>query len=87
MSIRLILFFPLVSNYCQLFLAVPRCCLRFVIVVFPDHTHFLFLKEMKFTKSVVVFVIDDMITQEKIQKLLKKNLGGRGGDKLPKFSN
>ena len=27
----------------QLFLAVPRSCLQFVIVVFPDHTHFLFL--------------------------------------------
>ena len=27
----------------QLFLAVPRGCLRFVIVVFPDHTHLLFL--------------------------------------------
>ena len=25
-----------------LFLAVPRGCLRFVIVVFPDHTHLLF---------------------------------------------
>ena len=25
-----------------LFLAVPWCCLRFVIVVFPDHTHSLF---------------------------------------------
>ena len=24
------------------FLAVPRGCLRFVIVVFPDHTHLLF---------------------------------------------
>ena len=24
-----------------LFLAVPRGCLRFVIVVFPDHTHLL----------------------------------------------
>ena len=23
-----------------LFLAVPRGCLRFVIVVFPDHTHY-----------------------------------------------
>ena len=22
---------------------VPQCCLRFVIVVFPDHTHLLFL--------------------------------------------
>ena len=26
-----------------LFLAVPRGCLQFVIVVFPDLTHFLFL--------------------------------------------
>ena len=28
----------------RLFLAVPRGYLRFVIVVFPDHTHLLFLK-------------------------------------------
>ena len=27
-----------------LFLAMPWGCLRFVIVVFPDHTHLLFLK-------------------------------------------
>ena len=27
-----------------LFLAVPLGCLRFVIVVFPDHTHLLFLQ-------------------------------------------
>ena len=26
-----------------LFRAMPRGCLRFVIVVFPDHTHLLFL--------------------------------------------
>ena len=35
------------SSWClvmveQLFLAVPQGCLRFVIVVFPDHTHLLF---------------------------------------------
>ena len=35
------------SSWClvmveRLFLAVPRGCLKFVIVVFPDHTHFLF---------------------------------------------
>ena len=34
------------SSWClvvveRLFLAVPRGCLRFVIVVFPDHTHLL----------------------------------------------
>ena len=36
------------SSWClvmvvQLFLVMPRGCLRFVIVVFPDHTHLLFL--------------------------------------------
>ena len=30
----------------RLFLAVPWGCLRFVIVVFPDHTHFLFLSRL-----------------------------------------
>ena len=30
----------------RLFLAVPGGCLQFVIVVFPDHTHLLFLKKM-----------------------------------------
>ena len=30
----------------RLFLAVPRGCLRIVIVVFPDHTHLLFLKRL-----------------------------------------
>ena len=29
-----------------LFLAVPWDCLRFVIVVFPDHTHLLFLTRL-----------------------------------------
>ena len=27
----------------RLFLAVQRVCLQFVIVVFPDHTHLLFM--------------------------------------------
>ena len=36
------------SSWClvmveRLFLAVPRGCLLYVIVVFPDHTHLLFL--------------------------------------------
>ena len=30
-----------------LFLAVPWDCLRFVIVVFPDHTHLQFLLEAR----------------------------------------
>ena len=37
------------SSWClvmveRLFLAVPWGCLRFVTVVFPDHTHLLFFK-------------------------------------------
>ena len=37
------------SSWClvmveRLFLGVPWGCLRFVIVLFPDHTHLLFLK-------------------------------------------
>ena len=32
-----------------LFLAVPRGCLQFVIVVFPDHTHLLFFLSHIFT--------------------------------------
>ena len=37
------------SSWClvmveRLFLAVPWGCLQFVIVIFPDHTHLLFLK-------------------------------------------
>ena len=39
---------PSLSSWCLvivlwLFLAVPWVCLQFVIVVFPDHTHTLFL--------------------------------------------
>ena len=30
----------------RLFLVVPQGCLQFVIVVFPDHTHLLFLGEI-----------------------------------------
>ena len=41
------------SSWClvmveRLFLAVPRGCLRFVIVVFPDHTHLLFFMKTSF---------------------------------------
>ena len=34
------------SSWClvMLFLAVPWGCLRFVFLVFPDHTHLLFLE-------------------------------------------
>ena len=37
----------------RLFLAVPRGCLQFVIVVFPDHTHLLFLKTLNAPTSTL----------------------------------
>ena len=48
------------SSWClvmveRLFLAVPRGCLQFVIVVFPDHTHLLFLKITLSKISKVLF--------------------------------
>ena len=46
------------SSWClmtveRLFLAVPWGCLRFVIVVFPDHTHLLFLQIHMITLKIV----------------------------------
>ena len=40
----------------RLFLAVPRDCLQFVIVVFPDHTHLLFLMSRLLCLCCVVTV-------------------------------
>ena len=49
MGKRELIALPILSSWClvmveRLFLAVPRGCLQFVIVVFPDHTHLLFSK-------------------------------------------
>ena len=46
------------SSWClvmveRLFLAVPRGCLQFVIVVFPDHTHLLFFITVQLTNFSV----------------------------------
>ena len=38
-----------------LFLLVPQVCLQFVIVVLPDHTRLLFLKEMGLRKLMFLF--------------------------------
>ena len=43
----------------RLFLAVPRGCLQFVIVVFPDHTHLLFLISVM---TIVVSLVPPVIT-------------------------
>ena len=39
----------------RLFLAMPQGFLRFVIVVFPDHTHLLFLNLLSFSFSLKLF--------------------------------
>ena len=54
------------SSWClmrvgRLFLAVPRGCLRFVIVVFPDHAHLLFFICM-FTRSDLNAVKNDPLS-------------------------
>ena len=47
------------SSWClvmveRLFLAVPLGCLQFVIVVFPAHTHLLFLFNVGFHKQITL---------------------------------
>ena len=37
----------------RLFLAVPRGCLRFLFVVYPDHTHLLFFVCLVFVMTIV----------------------------------
>ena len=49
------------SSWClvmveRLFLAVPRGCLQFVIVVLPDHTHLLFFKSCFGAVTLVVVI-------------------------------
>ena len=58
------------SSWClamveRLFLAVPRGCLRFVIVVFPDHTHLLFLCDS--SKQFFVTIIHNHYLLKSIQ--------------------
>ena len=50
------------SSWClvmveRLFFAVARGCLRFVIVVFPDHTHLLLLYNVAHIVGVLCLVI------------------------------
>ena len=52
------------SSWClvmveRLFLAVPWGCLRLVIVVFPDHTHLLFLGTTKAERPAYASVQSD----------------------------
>ena len=47
------------SSWClvmvvRLFIAVPWACLRFVIMVFPDHTHLLFLHKLAMRVKLIL---------------------------------
>ena len=58
------------SSWClvmveRLFLAMPRGCLQFVIVVFPDHTHLLFLICSTLFASLITLV-------NKVSKYMKQ---------------
>ena len=49
------------SSWClpmveRLFFAVPQGCLRFVIVVFPGHTHLLFMIFLELRSDIMVTV-------------------------------
>ena len=57
------------SSWClvmveRLFLTVPRGCLQFVIVVFPDHTHLLFFK---YTIPCMPCVLKDIMRRSDIK--------------------
>ena len=61
------------SSWClvmvdRLFLAVPGGCLQFVIVVFPDHTHLLFLS-ITFLCGMVVLSNSEVSFKEPIRAL------------------
>ena len=47
-----------------LFLVVPWVCLQFVNVVFPDHTHLLFLRKLRTLFYVTFHFISDLYNIE-----------------------
>ena len=57
------------SSWClvmveRLFLEVPWDCLRFVIVIFPDHTHLLFFIEYKVISKNFAIIIRQLPHEE-----------------------
>ena len=64
------------SSWClvmveRLFLAVPRGCLRFVIVVFPDHTHLLFFTVFAISILLIPSLITDILFENRKIKVLE----------------
>ena len=66
------------SSWClvmveRLFLTVPRGCLQFVIVVFPDHTHLLFLfRVLEIKLNLVKLTFRTAISSHQVMGILSK---------------
>ena len=65
------------SSWClvmveRLFLAVPRGCLQFVIVVFPDHTHLLFIMVF-LIQGLTEIVFDYFPKPSRVNIVIKEN--------------
>ena len=51
---------------------VPRGCLRFVIAVFPDHTHLLFSSISTYDFSTLYTTLLHNLTKEKLTELIEQ---------------
>ena len=65
------------SSWCHvmvvwLFLTVPWVCLRFLIVVFPDHIHLLFLMSVFFSRTLFIFTLT-ISNHDNCHSVLKSN--------------
>ena len=69
----------------RLFLAVPRGCLQFVIVVFPDHTHLLFLK-VSSEHVFHMFLFNPMNISNLHNMWCKSKKGGKGIDTIKYYT-
>ena len=68
------------SSWCplmvkRLFLAVPQGCLRFVIVVLPDHTRFLLMTAFNFhlTRHIVGFMVGNFVLRRRASVIQSKS--------------
>ena len=73
------------SSWClvmveRLFLAVPRGCLQFVIVVFPDHTYLLFFSIRLCQMGLIIFII--ILSLNKVSKMFYTQLYRKNQDGL-----
>ena len=65
------------SSWClvmveQLFLAVPWSCLRSVIVVFPDHTHY-FFKVCRIVRLGDIFHFHRAFRKQTVETLIRRS--------------